>query len=151
MNNFNNSFDTKKGETNKNYLKSIIKNIVFAQYCSDAAKGIFTKDSKYLDDLISNRYAFYAAKDTAIHNAIKLINNYKGKEVRYFIKKGLDQNDYPCVIIYFNICLDGTFYQVSFHSPNIEEYKAGGKPTLWTGIKGQSRRNCHLLAKRVGA
>lgn len=132
----------------KKVEKAIIRAIVMAQIASDAGKGIheiflpggdFPGETKY-------RYKeFYQLR------ALKMIDAAPRCCINYWCDIAPDQNGFESVLVYFDIKVGGTRFQVSFHNPGNQAlglwaYVHHGRKTRWTRELGGSRYACKKLA-----
>lgn len=133
-------------------FESICKDIVLAQACSDAGKGI-----KFIPDRTSSlcfkkAWTFdYSDKSHYILRAICQINNSKFLGVRYHVS---DDKEFRGCIVYFQVSIPGHKHssQVSFHVPewdkNVKRVKGFvGKTPLLRWDKKSSRNTCISIIK----
>lgn len=150
----------------KKNIKKICKQIVLAQAASDYAKG-HSELTHILKNTESNKKFYdsdsrvcYDYKDKCIMNALKIIDNTPRCGVNYYYDWQPDQNGYQSILIYFDIKIDETRLQVSFHSfcPSLrtrinKKIHDGKKPSKGRKTKwdhGSSRQNCEWLINHFG-
>ena len=136
--------------------KSVLRLIIAAQTASDAAKvyrhpeiepPIFPRDDHYWQQQ-------YRCKPDVIIRAIKEIDGSRPMGINYWVEIQPDQNGFPSVVILFDVKVDGTRRQVSFHTPygkaeKLLPYIGKGRPTRWNGILGGSREDAKALAALI--
>jgi len=154
--------------TSKDAVKARIAELIIqAQIASDSAKGKRTFPETN-SDLYSRRHAEnrhsrfddenepetgrdrasrrgYAHKDWAIINAIRLIALSHNKTYRYSVSRGLDQNDQPCFIVYFDFKIEGKRQQISFHCFNesLSRFVKNSSKSSW------NKKNCAYTARQL--
>ena len=133
-------------------LKTICKDIVLAQVCSDAGKRIY---KLYLNnEVLDNKAKYFKYKDKVHYclRAIRQIDNVPYLGATYHVSY---EGNNMC-IVYFNIHINGMKYQVSFHNPgqseNSELRKYVGKtPRIrWNKKVAGSRAACEKLISIFG-
>lgn len=127
--------------------RRIARELVKAQIASDAGKGIFRLDAKYMRRY---KYLGYDYKVTAIKRAIDLIRASRDTIFRYYVVEALDQNEYSSIVAYFKFKYKEVWYQISFHTPmNLGEplynYVGSGMRMRWD--KKSSHDTAILLTK----
>ena len=133
-------------------LKSIVKDICYAQCCSDAGKYIYMLSYFSSNAKVFNKCEYFAYEDKAfyIKRAIDQIRHAPYVGVNYYIDIDMREN----YIVYFNIKVGDKRYQVSFHVPGFDnnnkllwEYQDfGRRPIRWKSSHS-SRDNCIKLIK----
>lgn len=134
--------------------KRIAKELVRAQAASDAAKGINILNNR------EDRYRGYSNKEMHIMYAISLLNKVPFKEsvFRYYVSDiELDQSGNRSLITYFEFVIDGTKYQMSFHTPldcaqrcGLIKFRNKGCRTSWDGSLLGSRTAAIRLNQYFG-
>lgn len=136
--------------------KSVLRLIIAAQTASDAAKVFrnpeidpprFPRNTHYWDQR-------YRCKADVIVRAIKEINGTQPMGINYWVELRPDQNGFPSVVVLFDVKVDGTRRQISFHTPygkaqKLLPYVGKGRPTRWNGIIGGSRDDAKALAALI--
>lgn len=131
-----------------NIKKKIIKNIIKAQYSSNAGKFIYDKDvPRACREAVHERYD---VKAQYIFNAIRLITTNPPCGINFYCEKTPDQNGYQSVIVYFETKVNGERLQVSFHTPYskadlLYPYIGKGRKTRWNKQIGGSMKACMIL------
>lgn len=96
---------------------SIIRDIVYAQVCSDAGKGIYEIKGQNPNFKSCEQYK-YKDKNFYLLRAIKQIENSKYIGITYYVSREEVRDN---LIVYFNIKVNNIKYQMSFHSPGFEK------------------------------
>lgn len=107
--------------------KQILRRICLAQACSDAGKNIYDVHL-HRDNLVSTRYRH---KEDILVDTLKMIDSVPPCGIYYYLKPGKDQNGFRCILVFFDIKVDGTRRQISFHVPRNKAWKL--KPWLKKG------------------
>ena len=102
----------------KGLNEAVARNIILAQVASDGGKGIdelWDNVRDFLPGTRKARFCGYEDKDSRLIAAIDLINKAHGKSgFSYYITT--DPELFDMTLVYFNFRLDGTRWQISFHT-----------------------------------
>lgn len=133
---------------NKKAQKQIVRAIVMAQACSDAAKH---RNAQIYLKSFGRCPKDYDFKAQMIVRALKLIDSNPPMGIHYWLSKERDQNRYPSILVYFDIKVEDTRYQISFHTPlrkagELKKWVGKGRPTHWRKANEDGRLNCHDAA-----
>lgn len=103
--------------SNKDKMRLVAKYLVSAKICSNAGKGIRDRFIRYKNEKACIRWA-YRGKQHQIEMAIRLIDSMPFQTMfKYYLKKDMDQNGKPSVVILFHIQIDDIKTQMAFHIP----------------------------------
>lgn len=130
----------------KDINKIIALDVVNAQACSDAGKGI--EELQYRNTSMAQCFG-YELKEEFIIKALRLIRSNK-TNWHYSCVSCLDQNGYMSILVYFRTNINGSRIQISFHTPmnkasmELIKMSDSGENCYWTKSK-KSRDNCQKL------
>lgn len=130
--------------------------VVLAQICSDAGKGVEEVTITNERWLQGARWQGYRAKTAHILRAVTLINSAPLGAWRYYIVKQADQNGYQSVLVYFeHHSKECGRLQISFHTPfdgaprALRALVGRGRKTRWDKNFGGSREACKSLVSTL--
>lgn len=131
--------------------KAIIRAIIMAQIASDSGKGIHRI---YLPGGNFPGATGYKSKEFYELRALRMIRTNPRCGINYWCEIAPDQNGFPSVLVYFDIRVDGTRYQISFHNPkytvpDFVPYLNTGRKTRWARSTS-CYSVCEELAEIIG-
>lgn len=130
--------------------KYISKQIILAQVASDAAKGIYELRPAVRETIPSYRIyerKGYSGKDACIKRVLTAIQNKKHSGFYYHVRADHVHGGHKyCYLVYFNFKIEGSRFQISFHSfTDLRRYVSANKTQTRWQKKNDSRTSCLIL------
>ena len=124
--------------------RRVLRDIVWAQKCSDNGKDIWDFEPKCSrPSILKDGLCGYEAKDALIAEAIRVLDQNPYFGVTYYVAPNKEYSEYTSCIVYFNVA---GFGQVSFHEfrRDIRAKIGKGHTTVWQDWQ-QSQDVCRRL------
>lgn len=125
-------------------MRKLIEMLAFAQIASTRGKHktelVLEEALEGRKELVSCREDEYSAKDKNIRSALKYCAKNKLHGVHWTVTSCTDAK--PKYIVYFRFCVNGSSYQVSFHSYDewLKPWLYCGGNTRWLGKSHNGKR-----------